>query len=261
MICYWCWDCTGAAQREVLAGVTALWIGLLILAIAVPFAVLGSQPMPRRPSNRRRSCCRARSLDVTIGGFAVAGLSCRLAEAGCRRSGGGDPGLEALQPTPSITDVDSSAGRQPLPAAWVMSHRMVQLSDLDLAAGRHVFGTPTLYWADTAWEQLPAQALLKVALSVQVPGWSPMIISRWSMRRATVWVMRSTLVASRCIGEQPATDLFAQSLPHTRLATRLPWTASSSVRRPRFPANRWRSPCNGKRCGSQTPITQYLLTS
>ncbi|MCB0227655.1 MAG: glycosyltransferase family 39 protein [Anaerolineales bacterium] len=203
-------------QRVKLAGVTALWIGLLILAIAVPFAVL--QPAYAAPSieSSAELLPGEEPLDVTIGGFAQL-LGYRVDS---QKLAAGDPVevtlvWKALQPTPSNYSMSIhllDANRYP--RAWVMSHPGHGNYPTSIWQPGDVFrDTYSLYWADTAWEQLPAQALLKVALFC--PGTGVVADDYLQVVNAQGDSLGDAVYFGRIKvhGEQPATDSLAQASP------------------------------------------------
>ncbi|MEZ4767599.1 MAG: glycosyltransferase family 39 protein [Caldilineales bacterium] len=148
-------------------GVTALWIGLLLLAIAVPFTVIKPAYAAPPLAASAELLPGESPLDVTIGDFArLIGYRVEpqeLAE--------GDPlrvtlVWQALRSTPnnyvmSIHLLDANR----FPRAWVMSHPGRGNFPTSIWQPGDVFrDTYRLYWAETPWDRLPAASLLKVAL-------------------------------------------------------------------------------------------------
>jgi 4-amino-4-deoxy-L-arabinose transferase-like glycosyltransferase len=154
-------------QRFKLAGVRLAWVGLLALAVAVPFLVLRPAYAPPRVLASAELLPGEEPLHANIGGFAEL-LGYRVEP---QRLAAGDPVevtlvWKALYETPnnytlSIHLLDG----EKYPRAWVMSHPGHGNFPTSIWRPGDVFReTYQLYWADTPWERLPSQASFKVAL-------------------------------------------------------------------------------------------------
>lgn len=154
-------------QRFKLAGVRLAWLGLMVLAVAVPFFLLGPAYAPPHMQASTELLPGEEPLHATIGGFAEL-LGYRVEP---QRLVAGDPlqvtlVWKALQATPNnytmsihLLDGDS------YPRAWVMSHPGHGNYPTSIwQPGDVLRETYQLYWADTPWQRLPSQAVLKVAL-------------------------------------------------------------------------------------------------
>lgn len=153
--------------RYELAGVRAFGLGLLALALAVPFTVLApAYALPRLEASADL-LPGEQPLHAVIGGFAEL-IGYRVEP---QRVAVGDPVQvtlvwRALGETPnnytlSIHLLDGDK----YPRAWVMSHPGRGNFPTSIWQPGDIFRESyTLYWADTPWERLPSLATLKVAL-------------------------------------------------------------------------------------------------
>lgn len=154
-------------QRFKLAGVRLAWVGLFVLAVAIPFFVLKPAYAPPRILTSAELLPGEEPLHATIGGFAEL-LGYRVEP---QRLAAGDPVevtlvWKALHETPnnytlSIHLLDG----EKYPRAWVMTHPGRGNFPTSIWRPGDVFReTYQLYWADTPWTRLPSLASLKVAL-------------------------------------------------------------------------------------------------
>lgn len=154
-------------DRFELAGVRALWLGLLALSVATPFLVLRPAYAPPRLEASAELLEGEQPLRATLGGFAEL-IGYRVEP---QRLVVGEPVevtlvWRALAATPdnytlSIHLLDSDK----FPRAWVMTHPGRGNFPTSIWQPGDIFRDRyTLYWADTPWEGLPSLATLKVAL-------------------------------------------------------------------------------------------------
>lgn len=154
-------------QRVKLLGVSATWVGLLALSIAIPFWILAPAYAPPRLAATADLLPGEQPLYALFGGFAEL-VGYRVEP---QNLVAGEPVevtlvWRALHETPNnyTLSIHLLDGRK-TPQAWVMSHPGHGNFPTSIWRPGDVFrDSYRLYWSDSSWEELPSLGELKVAL-------------------------------------------------------------------------------------------------